>query len=55
MENENNYTVLSYFSCLEGNQQDAIDKGPLDIYKVGSRIAFSFTFKRRDIQNFREC
>lgn len=45
MENENNYTVLSYFSYLEGNQQDAIDKGPLDIYKVGSRIAFRLRSK----------
>lgn len=45
MENENNYTVLSYFSYLKGNQQDAIDKGPLDIYKVGSRIAFRLRSK----------
>ena len=45
MENENNYTVLSYFTYLEQNQQDATDKGPLDIYKIGSRIAFRLRSK----------
>lgn len=45
MENENNYTVLSYFNYLEENKQDAIDKGPLDIYKIGERIAIRLRSK----------
>ena len=45
MENENNYTVLSYFNYLEQNKQDAIDKGPLDIYKIGERIAIRLRSK----------
>lgn len=45
MENENNYTVLSYFNYLKLNQLETTDKGPLDIYKVGSRIAFRLRSK----------
>lgn len=45
MENENNYTVLSYFNYLEINSQEGSEKGPLDIYKVGSRIAFRLRSK----------
>lgn len=45
MDNENNYTVLSYFNYLNQNQQDIIDKGPFDIYKIGSRIAFRLSSK----------
>lgn len=45
MENENNYTVLSYFNYLRLNQLETTDKGPLDIYKVGSRIAFRLRSK----------
>ncbi|MBQ3546622.1 MAG: DUF262 domain-containing protein [Lachnospiraceae bacterium] len=45
MDNENNYTVLSYFNYLEQNQLDATDKGPLDIYRIGSRIAFRLRSK----------
>lgn len=46
MENENNYTVLSYFNYLKLNTQDDTEKGPLDIYKIGSRIAFRLRSKR---------
>ena len=45
MENENNYTVLSYFNYLELNPQEGSEKGPLDIYKVGGRIAFRLRSK----------
>ena len=45
MENENNYTVLSYFNYLEQNKQDATEKGPLDIYKIGGRIAIRLRSK----------
>lgn len=45
MENENNYTVLSYFNYLEQNKQDTTDKGPLDIYKIGERIAIRLRSK----------
>ena len=45
MENENNYAVLSYFNYLELNQQDATEKGPLDIYKVGGKIAIRLRSK----------
>ena len=45
MENENNYTVLSYFNYLEMNCQESTEKGPLDIYKVGPRIAFRLRSK----------
>lgn len=45
MENENNYTVLSYFNYLDQNKQDAPDKGPLDIYKIGGRIAIRLRSK----------
>ena len=45
MDNENNYTVLSYFNYLDQNLQDSTDKGPLDIYKIGSRIAFRLRSK----------
>lgn len=45
MENENNYTVLSYFNYLKLYPQENSDKGPLDIYKVGSRIAFRLRSK----------
>ena len=46
MENENNYTVLSYFNYLKLNKQDNTEKGPFDIYKIGSRIAFRLRSKR---------
>lgn len=45
MENENNYTVLSYFNYLEIHPEEGSEKGPLDIYKVGSRIAFRLRSK----------
>lgn len=45
MENENTYTVLSYFEYLELNPEEASEKGPLDIYKVGGRIAFRLRSK----------
>jgi uncharacterized protein with ParB-like and HNH nuclease domain len=45
MENENNYTVLSYFKYLELHPEEGSDKGPLDIYKVGGRIAFRLRSK----------
>lgn len=45
MENENNYTVLSYFNYLEMNPGEGSAKGPLDIYKVGGRIAFRLRSK----------
>ena len=45
MENENNYAVLSYFNYLELNHLETNDKGPLDIYKVGPRIAFRLRSK----------
>lgn len=45
MENENNYTVLSYFNYLEQNEQDTTEKGPLDIYKIGERIAIRLRSK----------
>ena len=45
MENENNYTVLSYFNYLEQNKQDVTEKGPLDIYKIGERIAIRLRSK----------
>lgn len=46
MDNENNYTVLSYFNYLEQNPQEGSEKEPYDIYKVGSRIAFRLRSKR---------
>ena len=46
MENENNYTVLSYFNYLERNPQEGLEKGPIDIYKAGGRIAFRLRSKR---------
>lgn len=45
MENENNYTVLSYFKYLDLHPEEGSEKGPLDIYKVGSRIAFRLRMK----------
>ncbi|MCR5064921.1 MAG: DUF262 domain-containing protein [Bacteroidales bacterium] len=45
MENENNYTVLSYFNYLKLNPNEGSEKGPLDIYKVGSRMAFRLRSK----------
>lgn len=45
MENENNYTVLSYFNYLDLHPEEGSEKGPLDIYKVGSRIAFRLRSK----------
>lgn len=45
MENENNYAVLSYFNYLELNQQETTEKGPLDIYKVGGKIAIRLRSK----------
>lgn len=45
MENENNYAVLSYFNFLELNQQEVTEKGPLDIYKVGGKIAIRLRSK----------
>ena len=45
MENENNYTVLSYFNYLDMHPEEGSEKGPLDIYKVGSRIAFRLRSK----------
>lgn len=46
MENENNYTVLSYFNYLDMHPEEGSEKGPLDIYKVGGRIAFRLRSKR---------
>lgn len=45
MENENNYAVLSYFNYLKQNGNDVIGKGPLDIYKIGGRIAIRLRSK----------
>lgn len=45
MENENNYTVLSYFNYLKQNEQEVTEKGPLDIYKIGERIAIRLRSK----------
>ena len=45
MDNENNYTVLSYFNYLDQNQQDATEKGPIDIYKIADRINFRLRSK----------
>lgn len=45
MENENNFTVLSYFHYLSLHESEATEKGPLDIYKIGSRIAFRLRSK----------
>ena len=46
MENENNYTVLSYFNYLELNPQDKTEKGPLDIYRLFGHISFRLRSKR---------
>lgn len=46
MENENNYTVLSYFNYLEQNPQDKTEKGPLDIYRLFGHISFRLRSKR---------
>lgn len=45
MENENNYTVLSYFNYLILNNLEAAEIDPLDIYKIGSRIAIRLRSK----------
>lgn len=45
MENENNYTVLSYFNYLSQNERDAAEIDPLDIYKIGTRIAIRLRSK----------
>ena len=45
MENENNYTVLSYFNYLKQNEKEVTEKGPLDIYKIGERIAIRLRSK----------
>lgn len=46
MENENNYTVLSYFKYLEMHPEEGSEKGPLDIYKLFGRISFRLRSKR---------
>lgn len=46
MENENNYTVLSYFNYLELHPEDATDKGPFDIYRLFGRISFRLRSKK---------
>lgn len=46
MENENNYTMLSYFNYLELNPEDATDKGPFDIYRLFGRISFRLRSKK---------
>lgn len=46
MENENNYTVLSYFNYLEHNPEDKTEKGPVDIYKLFGHISFRLRSKR---------
>lgn len=46
MENENNYTVLSYFNYLELNPEDKTEKGPFDIYKLFDHISFRLRSKR---------
>ena len=46
MENENNYTVLSYFNYLEMHPEEGSEKGPLDIYKLFERISFRLRSKR---------
>lgn len=46
MENENNYTVLSYFKYLEMHPEEGSEKGPLDIYKLFDRISFRLRSKR---------
>ena len=46
MENENNYTVLSYFNYLESHPEEGSEKGPLDIYKLFERISFRLRSKR---------
>lgn len=45
MENENNYTVLSYFNYLALKQEPLCGKLPFDIYKIGSRINFRLRSK----------
>lgn len=45
MENENNYTVLSYFNYLIQNNRDVAEIDPLDIYKIGTRIAIRLRSK----------
>lgn len=45
MENENNYTVLSYFKYLEMHPEEGSEKGPLDIYKLFGRISFRLRSK----------
>ncbi|MBO7538602.1 MAG: DUF262 domain-containing protein [Prevotella sp.] len=46
MENENNYTVLSYFKYLEMHPEEGSEKGALDIYKLFGRISFRLRSKR---------
>ncbi len=46
MENENNYTVLSFFNYLEMFNEEGSEKGPLDIYKLFGRISFRLRSKR---------
>lgn len=46
MENENNYTVLSYFNYLYLNPGEGSEKGPLDIYRLFGRISFRLRSKR---------
>lgn len=46
MENENNYTVLSYFNYLGMHPEEGSEKGPLDIYKLFERISFRLRSKR---------
>lgn len=45
MENENNYTVLSYFNYLDLKPEPFGNKLPFDIYKIGSRINFRLRSK----------
>ena len=45
MENENNYTVLSYFNYLYLNPGEGSAKGPLDIYLLFGRVAFRLRSK----------
>ena len=45
MENENNYTVLSYFNYLNLKPDSLCEKLPFDIYRIGSRINFRLRSK----------
>lgn len=46
MENENNYTMLSYFNYLELHPEDDTKNGPFDIYRLFGRISFRLRSKK---------